>query len=314
MVSNINFQDSDADVEEDNITNNEFMADLNAEYQERALLANQKRFYKRSGRFGSARKPIDKSKEACFTYGKHVTKGKGDKGKSEKGLITESFGWDDESVSLEDEDTTNFKAFMAIAEDDPSVGKTEARSSQRVEISMKKINLENEYLKDEISDLKRLLKRTYSKVTLDQLLFEQVPGNIVKALGGKGRRKENNSSKEVVFTKADESSSERIPRITSDSEADCDTHEPLPALPMLIGAELSGTSNSLVSLSDLTTNLAKLTLNTSMSKKSKKSSDKVPQAYFIKKKTEPMSLAIQTSSPDKKVDSSTKQLLLTLME
>ncbi|GJY25580.1 hypothetical protein Tco_0400306 [Tanacetum coccineum] len=120
LVSNINFQDSDADVEEDNITNNEFMADLNVEYQERALLANQKRFYKRSGRVGSARKPIDKSKEACFTYGKLVTKGKGDKGKSEKGLITESFGWDDESVSLEDEDTTNFKAFMAIAEDDPS--------------------------------------------------------------------------------------------------------------------------------------------------------------------------------------------------
>ncbi|GKF47181.1 hypothetical protein Tco_0136983, partial [Tanacetum coccineum] len=59
---------------------------------------------------------------------------------------------------------------------------------------------------------------------------------------------------------------------------------------MLIGAELSGTSNSLVSLSDLTTNLAKLTLNTSMFKKSKKSSDKVPHTYFIKRKTEPTSL------------------------
>nr|GEZ51130.1 hypothetical protein [Tanacetum cinerariifolium] len=31
----------------DNRTSNEFMADLNAEYHERALLANQKRFYKR---------------------------------------------------------------------------------------------------------------------------------------------------------------------------------------------------------------------------------------------------------------------------
>ncbi|GJS68675.1 hypothetical protein Tco_0683240 [Tanacetum coccineum] len=34
----------------DQRTSNKFMADLNAEYHERALLANQKRFYKRSGR------------------------------------------------------------------------------------------------------------------------------------------------------------------------------------------------------------------------------------------------------------------------
>ncbi|GJS57558.1 hypothetical protein Tco_0652342 [Tanacetum coccineum] len=58
--------DSDSDVEEDQRTINEFMADLNAEYHERALLANQKRFYKRNGRVGSARKPLDKSKETCF--------------------------------------------------------------------------------------------------------------------------------------------------------------------------------------------------------------------------------------------------------
>ncbi|GKA31704.1 hypothetical protein Tco_0718009 [Tanacetum coccineum] len=49
--------DSDSDVEEDQRTSNEFMADLNAEYHERALLVNQKRFYKRYGMVGSARKP-----------------------------------------------------------------------------------------------------------------------------------------------------------------------------------------------------------------------------------------------------------------
>ncbi|GJU55010.1 retrovirus-related pol polyprotein from transposon TNT 1-94 [Tanacetum coccineum] len=61
---------TDSDVKEDQRTNNEFMTDLNAEYHERALLANQKRFYKRSGRVGSARKPIDKTKETCFACGK----------------------------------------------------------------------------------------------------------------------------------------------------------------------------------------------------------------------------------------------------
>ncbi|GJZ77925.1 retrovirus-related pol polyprotein from transposon TNT 1-94 [Tanacetum coccineum] len=152
-------------------TRNEFMVDLNVEYHERALLENEKRFYKRSGR-------------------------------------------------VEDEGTTRIIAFMTIDEDGPLVGKADARSAQWVNITMKK----------------------------------QVPGNINKALGGKGRRKENNS-KEVVFTKADESSSKPAPVFTSDSEADCNTQEPLPALPKLIRVEPSV----------------------------KKSSDKVSQTYVIKK-------------------------------
>nr|GEZ64600.1 putative ribonuclease H-like domain-containing protein [Tanacetum cinerariifolium] len=41
---------------------------------------------------------------------------KGDKGKSDKGLIAESFDWDDKSVSSEDKGTTKFKAFMAMQE------------------------------------------------------------------------------------------------------------------------------------------------------------------------------------------------------
>ncbi|GJS92920.1 hypothetical protein Tco_0799888 [Tanacetum coccineum] len=63
-------EDSDSDVEEDQRTNKEFLADLNAVFHERALLEYQKRFYKRSGRLGSARKPIDKSKETYFACGK----------------------------------------------------------------------------------------------------------------------------------------------------------------------------------------------------------------------------------------------------
>ncbi|GKE97208.1 hypothetical protein Tco_1582063 [Tanacetum coccineum] len=71
-ASKIIRRDSDSDVEEDQRTSNEFMADLNAEYHERALLANQKRFYKRFDRVGSARKPLDKTKETCFAYGNLV--------------------------------------------------------------------------------------------------------------------------------------------------------------------------------------------------------------------------------------------------
>ncbi|GKG56204.1 hypothetical protein Tco_0577279, partial [Tanacetum coccineum] len=94
---------------------------------------------------------------------------------------------------------------------------------------------------------------------LDQLLSEQVPGNIVKAMGGKGKRKEKISSKEVIFTKADESSYVLAPEITFDSESECDSQEPLPPLPKLIGAAPSNTLESLISLSVLTFNMVDLT-------------------------------------------------------
>ncbi|GKE71097.1 hypothetical protein Tco_1529169, partial [Tanacetum coccineum] len=142
-----------------------------------------------------------------------------------------------------------------------------------------RVNLENELLKDEIIDLKKVIEKwTCSKVTLDQLLSKQVPGNIVKALGGKGKSKEKISSKEVIFTKGDESSYVLAPEITSDSESECDSQEPLPPLPKLIGAAPSGTLESLISLSNLTLNMVDLTLDTPISKKIRPSV-KVSPAY-----------------------------------
>ncbi|GKG04034.1 hypothetical protein Tco_0314421, partial [Tanacetum coccineum] len=80
----------------------------------------------------------------------------------------------------------------------------------------------------------------------------------------------------------------------------------------LIGAAPSHTSESLISLSDLTLNMVDLTLNTPDPKKTRPSV-KVSHAYVIKKKTE-KSLGDPKSCFDKKADSSTEQLLLTLME
>ncbi|GKB02357.1 hypothetical protein Tco_0830446 [Tanacetum coccineum] len=57
---------NDSDVEEDIKSSSEFLADLNVEFHDIALLENQKRFYKRSRRVGLARKPMDKSNETCF--------------------------------------------------------------------------------------------------------------------------------------------------------------------------------------------------------------------------------------------------------
>nr|GEW60055.1 hypothetical protein [Tanacetum cinerariifolium] len=50
---------------------------------------------------------------------------------------------DKESVSSKNEKTTRIRAFMAIAEDEPSVGKADARSGQWVNITMKKVLLDS---------------------------------------------------------------------------------------------------------------------------------------------------------------------------
>ncbi|GJU16572.1 retrovirus-related pol polyprotein from transposon TNT 1-94 [Tanacetum coccineum] len=251
MASTTIKKDSDFDVDEDLRSSSQFITNLNTKYHERALLANQKRFYKRSGRVRSIRKPID-----AMT-----------KGKSEKGLVAESFYWDEELVSFDDEGVTKVKAFMAIAEDEPSVRKADA-----------------------------------SKVTLDQLLSEQVPGNIIQALGGRGKRKEKISSKEIIFMKADKSSSMSVPDITSDSGSECSNQEPLPPLSKLIGAKPTGTSKSLISLADLTLNMADLTLNINVPTKVQ-TFDNVSSAYVIKKKTEIKSPFVLEPCFDKKADS-----------
>nr|GEW99856.1 hypothetical protein [Tanacetum cinerariifolium] len=78
-------EDIDSNVEEDTMSSSEFLDDLYVEFRNIALLANQKRFYKRL--------------EELVLVGNH---------------------WD--------EGFTRVKAFTDIAEDEPAVGKTDARS------------------------------------------------------------------------------------------------------------------------------------------------------------------------------------------
>ena len=67
--SNVHVPDSNSDVEEDTRSSREFMVDLTIQFQDIALLSNQRRFYKRLGRCCSAKGTTDKSKETCFKYG-----------------------------------------------------------------------------------------------------------------------------------------------------------------------------------------------------------------------------------------------------
>ncbi|GJT41333.1 putative reverse transcriptase domain-containing protein [Tanacetum coccineum] len=341
-------KDNNSDVEEDTKNSSDFLADLNVEFHDRGLLANQKRFYKRSGRVESARKPLDKSNETSILTKKIDAKSKN---KSEKGFVADSFDWDKESLSSEDEGLTLVKAFMAIAEDEPAVGKADARSGQWVEIAMKKVqqlmsmtdgderkhvldytyvdlhyaedqrkNLLSKFnsLKQELSsckselvdlkDTKKVIEKyNSSKVTIDQLLTEQVAGNIFCVLGGRGKRKVTISLKEVVFTKAEGSPIETIPEITFDSESECENQKPLPPLPKLSRAEPIGTSTYVIPH-------ANLTQTSTVSDKTKQVANKESSTKVIKKKGQTKSPSVPNLSVVKKADSSTQQLLLTLME
>ncbi|GJT44021.1 retrovirus-related pol polyprotein from transposon TNT 1-94 [Tanacetum coccineum] len=235
-------EESDSDIEEDQRSSSEFLANLNAEFHERTLPANQRRFYKRSGRVGSLKKPMDRVKYKGLKAENAVLTKKIDamnKGKSEKGL-----------------------ALMVVADEELSVGRTDARSYQWVEITMQKVqkllSLTDsderrhvlDYTHSELNDLNNTkalnlsFQSEITKLSLEKELLGNIVKNIVKAIGGKGTRKEKISSKEVVFTKSNVSS-ETCLEIPSDSESEGNTQIPLPSLPKLIGAEPSGVTKCL---------------------------------------------------------------------
>ncbi|GJY18393.1 retrovirus-related pol polyprotein from transposon TNT 1-94 [Tanacetum coccineum] len=121
------------------------------------------------------------------------------KGKSEKGLVAESFGWDEESVSSDDESVTTFKALMAVA-DEPSVGKADARSGQWVEITMSKDYLKRSvwYLDSgcsrHMTRVKQYLHR-YSKESGPKVVF----GDNSSVLFTKTQRTIFNQNQKVVL-------------------------------------------------------------------------------------------------------------------
>ncbi|GJX94418.1 hypothetical protein Tco_0349004, partial [Tanacetum coccineum] len=57
-----------------------------------------------------------------------------------KCLVVETFDWDEEEVS-DDEDMTQVKALMALADDELSVGKNNARNGKWIGITMRKVNI-----------------------------------------------------------------------------------------------------------------------------------------------------------------------------
>ncbi|GJX52630.1 hypothetical protein Tco_0280999 [Tanacetum coccineum] len=56
-----------------------------------------------------------------------------------KGLVVETFDWDEEEFS-DEEEVTQVKVLMALADDELTVGKSHARNGEWVDITMRKVN------------------------------------------------------------------------------------------------------------------------------------------------------------------------------
>nr|GEU39249.1 hypothetical protein [Tanacetum cinerariifolium] len=302
LISNNHFQDSDSVVEEDQRTSNEFMVDLNVEYHERVLLVNLEKDFPSNKTstpsYPSSNNSFNKPKPYTPSFNQTSSQNTCNYQKDYKGkykglkaeMVVHTKRIDDLTKGNKDEGTTMIREFMAIAKDEPSVGKADARYGQWVDITMKKrknlvnkINLLKQEMslhKSELCNLKNTMSINCSlqnevvRFNLENESLKDEISDLKKALGGRGKRKEKISSKEVIFTKADESSSLSILEITSDSESECKTREPLLPLPKL----------------------------------------KRATPTVIKRKTGNKLPTIPESGSDKKADSSTEQLLLTLIE
>nr|GEZ03633.1 retrovirus-related Pol polyprotein from transposon TNT 1-94 [Tanacetum cinerariifolium] len=101
------FQEN-SDDEVDERSSEEYLRDLDVEYQKRALLANSKQFIK------------EETTSQTFQP-------------KNKGLVAEIFNWDEEEV-------TQVKVLMALADDELTVRKNHARNDEWVNITMRKVN------------------------------------------------------------------------------------------------------------------------------------------------------------------------------
>ncbi|GKE41149.1 hypothetical protein Tco_1464554 [Tanacetum coccineum] len=101
----------------------EYLRDLDIEYHERALLANSKCFIKRRNNF-SGQKANENTE--CYKCGN-------------KGLVAETFDWDEEEV-FDKEEVTQVKVLMALADDELTIGKRHARNGEWVDITIIKVN------------------------------------------------------------------------------------------------------------------------------------------------------------------------------
>ncbi|GKA70982.1 hypothetical protein Tco_0777121 [Tanacetum coccineum] len=230
------FKEDSPDDEEDTRSSQEYMNDLEEEYQARALLSKSKRFFKKGTQRFSGAKATDQTE--CHKYGK-------------KGHF------DEEEVSSGDNEVTEVKTLMALADEERiSVGKESAKNGEWIKISMKKhlnteILKENQNLRNELKELTSITEAWLNGSNkVNQCISEQIPTQKKKILGIDQPTKDTSSSglKDPVFVKSLADNSEvsitgsNKPKLSEAEDSTLLNHDtgkhPLPPLEKLTGAEL----------------------------------------------------------------------------
>ncbi|GJZ16119.1 retrovirus-related pol polyprotein from transposon TNT 1-94 [Tanacetum coccineum] len=187
------FQDSPND-EEDTRSSHEYLNDLEEEYQERFLLANSKRFFKKGTQSSPQHKPkLRPTKDFEAKYNKV---------KAKLALLKE--------VSSDDNEMVEVKVLMALPEDNDVVSKEGARNGEWVKISMRKhvntkILKENKNLRTELKELTVITKTWLnSSNKVNQCISEQIPSQKKRILGVDQLTEDPSSSgqKYLVFEKS----------------------------------------------------------------------------------------------------------------
>ncbi|GKA13316.1 hypothetical protein Tco_0692962 [Tanacetum coccineum] len=214
------FQDSPDD-EEDTRSSQEYMNGLEEEYQEK-----------------SSFKP---------KYQKVLQKGASAPNSSlgkNKGLIAEMYEWDEEEVSLDDNEMIEVKAFMALADEERvSVGKESAKNGEWVKISMKK---------KKILGIDQLTEDTSSSGLKDLIFVKSLAynSNMSTTSGNKPRLSKaedftlpNHDTGKVLPVKSQINTTDPSVAVTDSSATDYDLADeslvcstPLPPLEKLVGS------------------------------------------------------------------------------
>ncbi|GJX67814.1 putative reverse transcriptase domain-containing protein [Tanacetum coccineum] len=236
---NSDFQDSPDD-EEDTRSSHEYLNDLDEEYQAKALLAKSKGSSKRVlkglamqrqltklNAINVARRVILQETAGQKHQFLHITKYNKVKAKlalfsssgsapssssgKNKGLIAETYDWDEEEVSSNDNEVTEVKALMAFTDEERiSVGKESANNGEWVKISIQKhvntkILKENQNLRNELKELISITEAWLnSSNKVNHCISEQISTQKKKILGIDQLSEDTSSSrpKDPVFVKS----------------------------------------------------------------------------------------------------------------
>nr|GEV65293.1 hypothetical protein [Tanacetum cinerariifolium] len=110
------------------------------EFHERAFLAKSKKLFKKGTQNFSGAKATDKTE--CYKYGRTGALTSKSTHVRNQGLIAKAYEWDEEEVSLNNNEMVKVKVLMVLADDESGVvGKETAKNGEWVKISIRKCNI-----------------------------------------------------------------------------------------------------------------------------------------------------------------------------